>query len=262
MAGSGDPLPTPGAAEARVEVRGVRRAFQGRPALRGVSFRLPPACIAALVGPDGAGKTTLLRLVAGLIPPDGGEIRLFGEGAPAGRPALRRRLGYVPQRFGLYPDLTVEEHFAFLGGVFGLDPGAAAERRLRLKRFAGLEAFGGRRARDLSGGMRQKLALACALLHDPELLLLDEPTHGLDPLARRDLWGMFDALRRQGCTILLSTSRLVEAESADRLLLLHRGRLLAEGPPREVQAEAPDLEEAVLRRILALEAAPQEAGDG
>ncbi len=262
MLGSDDRLPPPRTPAAQVEVCDVRRAFQGRAAVRGVSFRLPAACIAALIGPDGAGKTTLLRLIAGLIAPEGGEIRLFGEGPAAGRSGLRRRLGYVPQRFGLYLDLTVEEHFEFLGGVFGIDPGSAAALRSRLLRFAGLESFSRLRARDLSGGMRQKLALACALLHDPEILLLDEPTHGLDPLARRELWDRFDALRRGGCTILFSTSRLAEAETADRLLLIYRGRLLAAGTPRQVQAEAPDLEEAVLRRIRELEATPEGSDRG
>ncbi len=262
MLGSDNPAPPSRTSAARVEVCNLRRTFPGRAAVCGVSFRLPAACIAALIGPDGAGKTTLLRLIAGLIAPEGGEIRLFGEGPVAGRFGLRRRLGYVPQRFGLYPDLTVEEHFEFLGGVFGIDPGSAAALRSRLLRFAGLEAFGRRRARDLSGGMRQKLALACALLHDPEILLLDEPTHGLDPLARRELGDMFDALRRRGCTILFSTSRLAEAESADRLLLLHGGRLLAEGSPRQVQADAPNLEEAVLRRIRELEATPEGSDRG
>lgn len=246
----------------RVEVIEVHRRFEGRPAVCGVSFHVASACIAVLVGADGAGKTTLLRLIAGLIAPDAGEIRLFGEEAAAGGRTHRRRLGYVPQRFGLYPDLTVGEHFAFFEDVFGLEAEEAAVLRRRLLAMAGLENVTGRRARDLSGGMRQKLALACALLHDPELLLLDEPTQGLDPLARREIWGMFETLRRRGCTILLSTSRLAEAQRSDRLFLLHRGRLLAAGSPQEVQAGAPDLEEAVLRRIRAEEEPRGEAGRG
>lgn len=251
----------PASSPPRVEAIEVHRRFEGRTALCGVSFRVPAASIAVLVGADGAGKTTLLRLIAGLIAPDAGAIRLFGEEA-AGVRAHRRRLAYVPQRFGLYPDLTVSEHFAFFGDVYGLEAEEAAALRGRLLAMAGLEHVTGRRARDLSGGMRQKLALACALLNDPELLLLDEPTQGLDPLARRELWGMIEALRGRGCTVLLSTSRLAEAQRADRLLLLHRGRLLAAGSPEEIRAGAPDLEEAVLRRIRAEGEPPGEAGRG
>ena len=205
-----------------VAFRAVNKRFGDHPALRQLSFSAPSGRITGLVGPDGAGKTTILRLCAGLLLPDSGEIELGG-----GRP----RIGYMPQRFGLYEDLTVEENLDLYADLHEV---SSAERRGRLDQlldFTGLGPFTQRLAGKLSGGMRQKLGLACVLMERPRLLLLDEPTVGVDPLSRRDLWSMIRAMMEAGTSVLVSTAYLDEAEQCDEVLMLHKGERLAHGPP-------------------------------
>ena len=221
-----------------ISVEGLRRSFRGpdgRPfdAVAGLSFRVEaPGTIVSLIGPDGAGKTTLLRLLAGILTPDAGEVRLFGRQPDTNDPEFVAMLGFMPQRFGLYEELTVWENFKIFGALRGVE-GAALEARFRdLMTLSGLEGFEGREAGKLSGGMKQKLGLSCSLLSEPKLLFLDEPTVGVDPLSRRELWRILEAMRaRTGMTVLVSTAYLDEAARTDRTVLLSEGRLLAEDAP-------------------------------
>ncbi len=216
-----------------------RRDGQWVQALDAVSFSVSPGSLVALAGPDGAGKTTLLRLVAGLLLADRGGIEVLGLDVAGSPQAVQERISYMPQRFGLYEDLTVRENLDLYADLHGID---AAERRRRypvLLEMTALGAFQGRLAGRLSGGMKQKLGLACTLVRSPDLLLLDEPTVGIDPLSRRELWEIVRHLvQAEGITVVLSTSYLDEAERCDQAVVLHAGRVLVDGPPAEVTALA------------------------
>jgi len=202
------------------------------PAIAGLSAEIRYGQITGLVGPDGAGKTTLLRLMAGLLPPDQGQILL--EGRSVADPAVRAELGYMPQRFGLYEELTVLENLHLYADLRGLSGGDRQRAIARLLEFSGLGPFGDRLAGRLSGGMKQKLGLACALLGNPKLLLLDEPTVGVDPISRRNLWEMVNELAAQGLAVVWATAYLDEAERCPEVLVLQEGRLLFSGPPGEL----------------------------
>jgi ABC-2 type transport system ATP-binding protein len=231
--------------------REVRRTFrrskddpQAVEALAGVSFEVPAGELTALVGPDGAGKTTLMRLMAGLLTADSGTLRVLGIDPAVDSQQIQSRIGYMPQRFGLYEDLTVQENLDLYADLHAV---SAAERSVRypqLMQMTDLGAFRARLAGQLSGGMKQKLGLACTLVRTPDLLLLDEPTVGVDPLSRRELWQIVDDLvHERGLTVLVSTAYLDEAERSGRVIVLHRGRMLAQGPPREVTELAAGLTE-------------------
>ncbi len=211
---------------------GLTRRFGATVALEGIDLVLSPGRVHGLIGPDGAGKTTLMRLAAGLLLPDGGELRVLG-GDPVQEDArLQARIGYMPQHFGLYEDLTVAENLALYADLRGLPPARRAARFEELMQMTGLAPFTRRLAGRLSGGMKQKLGLACSLLGEPELLLLDEPTVGVDPVSRRELWQIvYRQVREKGLAVLLSTAYLDEAERCDEVFLLHRGRLLGSGTP-------------------------------
>ncbi|MGC8524299.1 MAG: ATP-binding cassette domain-containing protein [Acidibrevibacterium sp.] len=200
-------------------------------ALDGLSFSLARGRITGLIGPDGAGKTTLMRLAAGLLLPERGEVITLGHETRRGARAVHGRIGYMPQRFGLYEDLTVEENLDLYADLQGLAREVRQARYDELLRLTALGPFGKRQAGRLSGGMKQKLGLACALLRVPELLLLDEPTVGVDPISRRELWAIVVGLRAEGVSVLISTAYMDEAERCDDILLLNQGRLLAEGTP-------------------------------
>ena len=211
-------------------------AAESPPALDRVSFRVARGSITGLVGPDGAGKTTLLRLLAGLLHPTAGQLHVGGLNPAQRDPQLHDWIGYMPQKFGLYEDLTVAENlnlYADLRQVLGQE---RQQRLARLLSFTDLARFTDRYAGKLSGGMKQKLGLACTLLGQPRILLLDEPGVGVDPLSRRELWKMVRELAAQGMTVLWSTAYLDEAELCDRVLLLNQGRLLASGTPDELKA--------------------------
>ncbi|HET6637546.1 MAG TPA: ABC transporter ATP-binding protein [Gemmatimonadota bacterium] len=220
-----------------IEARGLTRAFAGVPAVEDLSFDVHGGELFGLVGPDGAGKTTTLRMLAGVLRPSGGDALVLGASVARDPEAMKPRIAYMPQRFGLYGDLTVRENLDFYADLHGLRKGAEREARIeRLYRFSALEPFAGRLAGKLSGGMKQKLALSCALIHRPRLLLLDEPTFGVDPISRRDLWIILQEMLAEGITILLSTSYLDEAERCDRVALLDGGKIVALDAPRALQA--------------------------
>jgi ABC-2 type transport system ATP-binding protein len=204
-------------------------------ALDGVSIEVGSGVLAALVGPDGAGKTTLIRLIAGLMTPDDGELKVLGVDVAADPQQVQSRIGYMPQRFGLYEDLTVQENLDLYADLHGVRSEERRERYPKLMDMTALGPFTDRLAGRLSGGMKQKLGLACTLVRSPELLLLDEPTVGVDPLSRRELWEIIRRLvEEQGLSVLMSTSYLDEAERCAHVLVLREGRVLAQGPPEEV----------------------------
>ena len=205
-------------------------------ALDGVSAEIADGQVTGIVGADGAGKTTLLRLLAGLLAPGEGSVTVLGH--PPGTEAVRGRVGYMPQSFGLYQELTVRENLRLYADLQGLPAGEREARFRELMGFAGLAPFAGRRAGRLSGGMKQKLGLACTLVQPPDLLLLDEPTVGVDPLSRRELWGILYRLVADGMSVVVSTAYLDEAERCGEVLLLHAGRLLARSEPRAFAEEA------------------------
>ena len=221
--------------EALVHLREVTKRFvSGPPALDRISSALPPGAITGVVGPDGAGKTTLLRLMAALLPADGGTIEVFGLSPATDAERIHASIGYMPQRFGLYEDLSVEENLRLYADLRGLPLPERARVFEELLAFSDLRQFTARRAGKLSGGMKQKLGLACALVRRPRLLLLDEPSVGVDPISRRELWRMVSALRDDAVGVVWSTSYLDEAEACDHVLLLNEGKLLFEGPPGEL----------------------------
>lgn len=201
-------------------------------ALDGVSLAIRPGVVTGLIGPDGAGKTTLMRLAAGLLVPDAGNIQVLGLDATRESLAVQAALGYMPQRFGLYEDLSVQENLDLYADLQGVPKDARAERYAELMHMTGLAAFTRRLAGRLSGGMKQKLGLACTLVRAPRLLLLDEPTVGVDPVSRRELWSIVDRLvKAEGMSVLLSTAYLDEAERCHEVILVHEGKILDQGPP-------------------------------
>jgi ABC-2 type transport system ATP-binding protein len=226
-------------ADLAVEAAGLARDHAGEKALKGVTFQVPPGTLFGIIGADGAGKSTLMNILATLTDPDAGKAKVLGLDLAKEFPAIRRDIGYMPQRFSLYQDLSVEENLDFFAEIFSLERAEKKERMASLLRFADLEGFRGRRAGNLSGGMKQKLALACTLIHRPRLILLDEPTVGVDPVARRDFWILLQSLRREGLTLLVSTPYMDEAALCDRLILLHQGAILAEGSPADLLAAYP-----------------------
>jgi ABC-2 type transport system ATP-binding protein len=214
----------------------VKRFGDAPPALDRISGQISAGAITGLVGPDGAGKTTLIRLMTGLLLPDEGTLEVLGMSTRHGVERIHEAIGYMPQRFGLYEDLTVEENLHLYTELRAL-PRADRPRVLgELYEFTDLGRFSDRFAGKLSGGMKQKLGLACALLRKPRLLLLDEPSVGVDPISRRELWRMVENLKREGVGIVWSTAYLDEAEACDRVLLLNEGKLMFDGVPRELTA--------------------------
>ncbi|MBP4044289.1 ABC transporter ATP-binding protein [Chromobacterium violaceum] len=215
---------------------GKRFSGAAADAVFGVDLAIPPGCVAGLVGPDGAGKTTLLRMLAGLLTPSGGKARVAGLDPVAEGDALRRSIGYMPQKFGLYEDLTVQENLNLYADLREVAAGDRERDFARLLALTDLAAFTARPAGKLSGGMKQKLGLACSLLGRPRVLLLDEPGVGVDPISRRELWKLIRALSADGITVLLSTAYLDEAESCDVVYLMAAGRIRAGGSPADLTA--------------------------
>ncbi|MBK7142866.1 MAG: ABC transporter ATP-binding protein [bacterium] len=215
----------------------LTKSYGKIPALREFSLSVNEGEIFALVGPDGAGKTTLIRILCRLIRPDSGNATIGGLTIDKEFEKIKSLLGYMPQIFSLYPDLSVEENLTFYAGIFGLTGALYREKRDYLYEFSKLGPFASRRAAALSGGMKQKLALSCALIHDPKILILDEPTTGVDPLSRRQFWEILLELRKQGTTILVSTPYMDEVARADRACFIFNGRKLSEGTPTELAAQ-------------------------
>ena len=242
------------AAEAVIHLDGVVKRFAAVTALAGVSFDVAKGEMFGLIGPDGAGKTTSLRLACGLLKPDAGSISVLGVNPWTARRAATSGIGYVSQRFSLYGDLSIDENIAFFARLHGVrDFGA---RRTRLLELTGLLPFRDRLADRLSGGMKQKLALACTLVHQPPLLVLDEPTTGVDPVSRREFWKLLAEFLSQGLTIVMATPYLDEAERCSRVALLSDGHVLAVATPADLQRQSPGLVAEIVvsspRRALAV----------
>ena len=222
-----------------IRANGLRRTFDELVAVEGLNLDIAEGEIFGLVGPDGAGKTTTMRMLTGLLKPSGGAAEVAGFDVVRHAARLKEHIGYMSQRFGLYPDLTVMENIGFYADIYGVPARDRAEKIDRLLGFSNLTPFRQRLAGNLSGGMKQKLGLACALIHTPRVLFLDEPTNGVDPVSRRDFWRILYQLVRERVTIFVSTAYLDEAERCTRLALLHQGRLLGLGTPDEVKAMMP-----------------------
>lgn len=217
-----------------IEIQNLSKSYGKLKAVEDFSFAANHGEILAVVGPDGAGKTSTFRAICGLITYDTGEIIIAGYNVATHFDKIKPLLGYMPQTFSLYPDLSVEENLSFYAGLFGLRRKQYDEKKKRLYEFSGLGPFHDRRAGALSGGMKQKLALSCALVHDPEVLVLDEPTTGVDPLSRRQFWEILKSLREAGSTIIVSTPYMDEVAMANRAIFIFGGKKLAEGTPKEL----------------------------
>ena len=215
---------------------GLTKSFPGVRAVDTLSFDVRAGEIFGLVGPDGAGKTTTLRMLAGILPPDAGKATVAGCDVVRDPESAKHSLSYMPQRFGLYEDLTVDENIRFYADLFGVSGKERNARSTQLLHAAGMSEFRTRMAGKLSGGMKQKLGLACALIHRPQVILLDEPTTGVDPVSRRDFWRILYELIVEGVAILTSTAYLDEAERCHRVALLHQGKLLFCDTPANLKA--------------------------
>jgi ABC-2 type transport system ATP-binding protein len=218
-----------------IRMEQLTKSFDSLRAVDGLTLNIVEGEIFGLVGPDGAGKTTTMRLLTAIMEPTSGDAWVAGHHIVKEAEALKEDIGYMSQRFGLYPDLTVMENIEFYADIYGVPGEGRQERIARLLAFSNLTPFKKRLAGNLSGGMKQKLGLVCALIHTPKVLFLDEPTNGVDPASRRDFWRILYQLLREKVTIFISTAYLDEAERANRVGLLHRGRLLAVGTPDEVK---------------------------
>lgn len=246
-----------------LEVRGLSKRFRVVEALNELNLMVPAGELVALVGPDGSGKSTLVQILCTLLSYDSGSATVLGFDCRHQTDQIRRRIGYMPQRFSLYEDLSVEENLRFFADIFSIEADIRKARFEELLQFSRLTPFAKQRAAKLSGGMKQKLALSCALMHAPELLFLDEPTTGVDPLSRREFWQLLFDLQAKGTTILMTTPYLDEAERANRVAFLFRGRVVAYDHPENlllrfrggvIQLEVGRMEEA--RALLAAEYPP------
>ena len=226
--GTAGGLPAPA-----IEISGLSKSYGSVRAVRDLDLRIEANTMFALVGPDGAGKTTTIRLLCGILRPEAGSVRILGHDLARDLPWVKEHIGYLSQRFSLYGDLSVDENIEFFARIHGVRD--FQDRREELLSFTRLLGFRGRLAERLSGGMRQKLALACTLVHRPLLIFLDEPTTGVDPVSRRDFWIILSQLLRDGITIVMSTPYLDEAERASRVGLMSGGRLMAAERPARIK---------------------------
>ena len=220
-----------------IQTTNLTKSFGPLIAVNQLNLEVKTGEIFGLVGPDASGKTTTLRMLCGILPPDGGEAMVAGCDIRRETESLKEKVGYLPQRFGLYGDLTVLENIHFYADLYQVPKKSRTGRIERLLQFANLKPFGKRKAQDLSGGMKQKLGLICALVHTPEILFLDEPTTGVDPLSRRDFWVILYDLLKEGVTILFSTSYLDEAERCSRIGMIYQGELLIADTPAVVKTQ-------------------------
>jgi ABC-2 type transport system ATP-binding protein len=238
-----------------ISLQGLSRSFGPTDAVKGLTFEVGQGELFGLVGPDGAGKTTTLRMLAGVVRPTSGDALVDGVSVVEDPEGVKHSIAYMSQRFGLYMDLTVRENIEFYADLYRVPKSARRERLERLYQFSNLGPFEDRLAGQLSGGMKQKLSLSCALIHRPHIMLLDEPTFGVDPISRRDLWLILHQMVADGVTVFVSTSYLDEAERCDRVALLHHGGVIALDTPAAIQ-------EQLLGRVLAVRTdAPRSARD-
>jgi ABC-2 type transport system ATP-binding protein len=221
--------------DAAISIEGLTRHFGEIHAVRDLSFLVSPGELFGIVGPDGAGKTTTLRMLSGVLRPTEGDAKLAGVSVVHDPEGVKHHIAYMSQRFGLYGDLTVRENIEFYADLYRVSRRLRPARLERLYAFSNLGPFENRLAGQLSGGMKQKLALCCALIHEPEILLLDEPTFGVDPISRRDLWLIVHEMVSEGVTVVVSTAYMDEAERCDRVMLLYEGRSVAIDAPGNLQ---------------------------
>lgn len=238
-----------------IETRDLTRRFGTITAVDHLNLTVPRGEIFGLVGPDGAGKTTTLRMLCGLMDPSEGSARVAGHDVVRESQAVKDQIGYMAQRFGLYGDLTVEENMVFYADLFGITADDRDDLNAKLLRMTRMEPFRKRQAGRLSGGMKQKLALMCTLLHRPQILFLDEPTNGVDPVSRRDFWAILYQLLKDGITIFMTTAYLDEAERCNRVGLMNKGRMIRCSAPDVMKQEtnSTTLEEAFIKTIHAEE---------
>ncbi len=220
----------------QVEVRDLVKRFGHFVAVDHVSFSVRAGEIFGFLGPNGAGKSTLIRILCGLLRPSSGQARVAGADVVSDPERVRRSIGYMSQKFSLYDDLTVEENLEFFGGVYGVPDSRRRQREEFVLRLAGLEQHRRTMTRELAGGWKQRLALGCAILHEPPILFLDEPTSGVDPLARRQFWDLIYKLSAEGRTVFVTTHYMDEAEYCHRLALMYGGRIVSLAPPAELKA--------------------------
>ena len=242
---------------AAIDLSGVTKRYGPTRALDGLTLQVQRGEMFGLIGSDGAGKTTLIRLMCGLLRADSGDVRVLGDDPVRAHRRVTERVGYLSQHFSLYGDLTIDENVAFFAEIHGM--ARYKPRRDQLLELTQLTPFRARLADRLSGGMKQKLALACTLVHEPELILLDEPTTGVDPVSRREFWKLLSEFLSAGITIVMSTPYLDEAERCSRVALLHDGRLLACDEPSTLRAAmpgTPSLEDVFIASLTAKDTTP------
>ena len=214
-----------------ISIKYFKKSYADISAVKGISLEVQEGELFGLIGPDGAGKTTLMRAICTLLNPDDGEIFVDGLNVREHVAEIRNLLGYMPQRFSLYQDLTVEQNMQFFADIFEVPTDEREKRKKELYGFSHLEAFPNRKAGDLSGGMKQKLALSCALIHTPKVLILDEPTFGVDPVSRQEFWEILHEIKKAGTTILVSTAYMDEADQCDRIALCFNGEIVGSDTP-------------------------------
>ena len=217
-----------------IKIDGLKKSYGDIEAVKGISFTVNKGEMFGLVGPDGAGKTTTIRILCGLAGPDSGSVTLLGDDIKTHKRQVQKKIGYLSQKFSLYGDLTVNENIEFFADIHGVKNYQV--RRDELLEFTRLTPFSDRLADNLSGGMKQKLALACSLIHKPEIIFLDEPTTGVDPVSRRDFWKILSSLMKEGITIFMSTPYLDEAERCHRVALMNKGEIMSIDEPRRIRA--------------------------
>ncbi len=220
--------------ETAVKVENLSKTYGKIQAVSEISFSIHDGELFGLIGPDGAGKTTTMRILCGLLSFDNGRCQVLNFDVVKQLKEIKKIIGYMPQRFSLYPDLTVSENLRFFADLFQVAPREREERLDRLLQFSQLAPFQKRRADQLSGGMKQKLALSCTLIHTPKLLVLDEPTTGVDPISRREFWEILHELKQEGVTILVSTPYMDEANQCNRVAMMHQGKILAVDAPQNI----------------------------
>ncbi|MEJ2486827.1 MAG: ABC transporter ATP-binding protein [Anaerolineales bacterium] len=219
-----------------IQIKNVTRTFKDVEAVSDLSVEIYPGELFGLVGPDGAGKTTTLRILAGLLSLSGGEGSVAGFNLQTESEKIKKKIGYMAQRFSLYAELSVVENLKFFADLYDVPRAHVASRMDKLLEFANLTGFRTRRADKLSGGMQKKLALACCLIHEPEILLLDEPTTGVDPVSRREFWNILSDLHLSGTTIVVSTPYMDEADRCSEVGLMYEGKLIRNAPPKEIRS--------------------------